>query len=267
MPKQLTVHNATITTAAVEVKTLTISGKQVTLAVFRQLREEQLIAEDGTLNGVPWGYVNYHPDKCDDPGHWHVVWQQGDDLLRARVSKKPHCDYTTEASHTYQSAAAGRLFTYQVHRWLLGQAEECPLAADESARSNAYYVPQKSFGSPFGFPVVGQLHPNALGAAREKRYMDPALKELGGIKKRADAGDAWAQKHGVEYHQGKVDEHRIPFEAHMAELASRSPAPAVAVGRLIEAVTAEARTEAVRRQRHRDVRTALAELPQLFIAV
>lgn len=44
MPKQLTVHNATITTAAVEVKTLTISGKQVTLAVFRQLREEQLIA-------------------------------------------------------------------------------------------------------------------------------------------------------------------------------------------------------------------------------
>jgi len=30
----LSVHNAEITTARVEVKTLTISGKQVTLAVF-----------------------------------------------------------------------------------------------------------------------------------------------------------------------------------------------------------------------------------------
>ena len=31
MTKQLTVHNALISTAAVQIKTLTISGKQVTL--------------------------------------------------------------------------------------------------------------------------------------------------------------------------------------------------------------------------------------------
>jgi hypothetical protein len=87
MAKQLTVHNATINTAAVEVKTLTISGKQVTLAVFRQLREEQLVADDGSLNGEAWGYVNYHPDKCDgDPQHLHAVWQRGSDLLRSRVN-------------------------------------------------------------------------------------------------------------------------------------------------------------------------------------
>lgn len=87
MSKALTVHNAEIKTAAVEIRTLTISGKQVTLAVFRQLREEPLIAEDGTLNGVPWGIVNYHPDKCANDGeHIHVVWQLGVDLMRCRVN-------------------------------------------------------------------------------------------------------------------------------------------------------------------------------------
>lgn len=89
---QLTVHNAQISTATVEIKTLTISGKQVTLAVFRQLIEQPLIASDGTLNGVPWGTVNYHPDKCssDDPRHWHVVWQDGGELRRSRVDTVLH---------------------------------------------------------------------------------------------------------------------------------------------------------------------------------
>ncbi|MFD8559122.1 hypothetical protein ACFV1N_17715 [Streptosporangium canum] len=86
MTKILTTQNAQITTAAVEVKTLTISGKQVTLSVFRQLREEPLLTEDVTLNGVPWGYVNYHPDKCGNHRrHLHVVWQRGADLLRSTV--------------------------------------------------------------------------------------------------------------------------------------------------------------------------------------
>jgi hypothetical protein len=89
MPK-LTVQNAEIKTATVQIQTLTVSGKQVTLAVFRQLREELLLAENGTLNGVPWGTVNYHPDKCvDDHPHWHIVWQRDTDLLRARVYQTP----------------------------------------------------------------------------------------------------------------------------------------------------------------------------------
>jgi len=83
---QLTVHNAQISTATVEIKTLTITGKQVTLAVFRQLIDEDLISEDGELQGVPWGTVNYHPDKCDAGDHLHVVWQKGDKLRRARVN-------------------------------------------------------------------------------------------------------------------------------------------------------------------------------------
>lgn len=98
MTKILTTQNAQITTAAVEVKTLTISGKQVTLSVFRQLREERLMNPDASLNGAPWGYVNYHPDKCGtEKTHLHVVWQNGADLYRSRVDKP---DWHSEHYHS-----------------------------------------------------------------------------------------------------------------------------------------------------------------------
>jgi hypothetical protein len=87
---QLTVHNAEVKTATVEIRTLTISGKQVTLAVFRQLQEAPLVAEDGTFNGLPWGTVNYHPDRCADSGkHLHAVWQDGAELRRSLVYAPP----------------------------------------------------------------------------------------------------------------------------------------------------------------------------------
>lgn len=96
MTAKLTVHNAELKTAAVEIQTITISGKQVTLAVFRQLQEEVLLDDDGALNGVPWGTVNYHPDKCaDGPEHIHVVWQKGSELRRSRInhpSAEPRLD-------------------------------------------------------------------------------------------------------------------------------------------------------------------------------
>lgn len=121
MPKQLTTQNATITTAAVEVKTLTISGKQVTQSVFRQLREEGLIDHEGTLHGIPWGYVNYCPDRkvwdstqqatvvcAEGLPHLHVIWQKNNELRRARVTAPPiwwpdfdgdECDYFIQAAY------------------------------------------------------------------------------------------------------------------------------------------------------------------------
>jgi hypothetical protein len=98
--KQLNVQNATVTTATIEVKTLTIGARQVTQGIFKQLIEEPLIAEDGTLNGVPWGHVNYCSDDCGsyhyrdsrpgvqrdwDRGHRHFIWQRGTTLYRCVV--------------------------------------------------------------------------------------------------------------------------------------------------------------------------------------
>jgi hypothetical protein len=103
---QLTTHNAQITTATVEVKTLTISGKQVTLAVFRQLREEKLIDEAGNLNGTPWGSVNYCPPKCQGGIHLHVVWQRGEELLRATVRPLYYgAGFYSEGADAYVQAA------------------------------------------------------------------------------------------------------------------------------------------------------------------
>ena len=84
---RLTPQNATVTTATIQVQALTIGKKQVTLAVFRQLEDEDIIKPlDASLGGEPWGRVNYHPDKCaDQKEHIHVVWQKGDELRRATV--------------------------------------------------------------------------------------------------------------------------------------------------------------------------------------
>lgn len=102
MPKQLTTQNASITTVAVEVKAITISGKQVTQSVYRQLQEAPLVTHQGTLNGTPWGYVNHCPERKfwnDNRGEWepcisgsdhrHIVWQYGSELRRSRVAEPP----------------------------------------------------------------------------------------------------------------------------------------------------------------------------------
>lgn len=110
---RLTPQNATVTTATIQVQALTIGKRQVTLAVFRQLKEEPLIAEDSTLLGEPWGVVNYHPDKCADaPEHLHVVWQKGDELRRSAV-QMPHAGY-----HSHPMAdlyVAARIIEGTVH--------------------------------------------------------------------------------------------------------------------------------------------------------
>jgi len=94
MGKVLTIKNAEIKTVGVEIKTLTIEGKQVTLTVFRQLQERSLINElTGDLNGIPWGFVNYCPSKdCQSTyvyegynDHLHIVWQQGIEIFRDTI--------------------------------------------------------------------------------------------------------------------------------------------------------------------------------------
>lgn len=78
-----------IKTAAVEIKTLTLKGKQMTLAVFRQLYEEELIdPTTGQLRGVPWGRVHYFWGDCK-ADHLHVVWQLGEELRRSCVYAQP----------------------------------------------------------------------------------------------------------------------------------------------------------------------------------
>ncbi len=89
----LNVENAQIKTAAVEIKTLTVSGKQVTLAVFRQIMEEDIIDhENMKLNGTPWGLINYFWKEDYTDYKIHVLWQKGMELRRCITLKSP-CNY------------------------------------------------------------------------------------------------------------------------------------------------------------------------------
>ncbi|MFJ6615436.1 hypothetical protein ACIQPT_34750 [Streptomyces sp. NPDC091289] len=111
MTMRLTPQNATITTATVAVKTLTIGSKQVTLAVYRQLQEQRMAS-----TAVPWGRINHCPNNaCRQPArdrgfglwpdHCHVVWQQGDELRRATVWRNAiSADYARDRPSTGQVA-------------------------------------------------------------------------------------------------------------------------------------------------------------------
>lgn len=87
----INVTEAKLKTLSVEIKSLTINGRQMTLSTFRQLTLEPIFSyENIDLAGVPWGRVNYYFDDCKKftpPQHLHVVWQKGDELRRACVEE------------------------------------------------------------------------------------------------------------------------------------------------------------------------------------
>jgi hypothetical protein len=89
--KKILVTEAVVKTVQVEIKALTLNGKQMTLSVFRQLEHDPLINiiyEDTNyylqLLGKPWGKVNYHA-HCLLYEHLHVIWQKNNELKQSTV--------------------------------------------------------------------------------------------------------------------------------------------------------------------------------------
>ena len=70
------VKEAQIKTAAIEIKVIKIGGKQMTLAVFRQLEGLDALLDDD----IVWGHVNYHGKDCPEFDHYHLVVQRGDEI-------------------------------------------------------------------------------------------------------------------------------------------------------------------------------------------
>ncbi|MFJ6293230.1 hypothetical protein ACIQJX_07700 [Streptomyces griseoviridis] len=286
MTKQLTTQNATITTAAVEVKTLTISGKQVTLAVFRQLREEPLLDADGNLAGVPWGVVNYHPDKCANSvsEHWHVVWQRGSELLRARVERAAPFDprgededgYPRITAAAFVSPNADRLLSVYVLAWLMGERETCPLPENPPHLRHSDGVHQSGarYESEYGFSVRAKASRTAVEAANARaklRHTEKLLAEADAAfaKDRDSGANPWD-----DYREMELSAARHAHEGALAEDVRARDALAAQIREWVEQgcdVRKEHETaveaEAARRRAYREVLSALAELPQLFIAV
>jgi len=72
------------------IRTLTINGKRMTAAFYRQIIEEDLIDEEtGELRGTPLGFVHLHQkESCPDCPHRHILWM-GEQGLRHAVVVAP----------------------------------------------------------------------------------------------------------------------------------------------------------------------------------
>jgi len=117
-PKQklVNVDEVSVSTLSVEIKTVSVGRRQMSMALFRQLPREPLIDDDDDdlrLNGMPWGRVNYHWDGCfhpvDDESHVHVhvLWQRDNVLFQSAVSLSAPflCDYI-DAERDWNSVLA-----------------------------------------------------------------------------------------------------------------------------------------------------------------
>ncbi|MET7335998.1 hypothetical protein [Nonomuraea sp. NPDC005650] len=247
---------AGIGTATVDLKTLTVNGRRMTLTVFRQIREERLIAHDGTLNGQPWGAVNYHPDRCGDRlPHWHIVWQRGAELLRSYVYEKPSFDWPTDfyvADRVFQAPQIDRYLTLAVHEWVTGHTETLILTKEPTSRG---YDPKRTFVQD-GLRVSGTVSDVAIAAVKTKHAVD-------NLSPIADDTDSFFGKMQRADRQKTITEAEQAQGALFEEVNDWDLTPAEIDHEFHAAIS----TELERRQRHRDVRAQLAELPQLFIAL
>ncbi|MEV7011714.1 hypothetical protein [Streptosporangium sp. NPDC051022] len=246
----ITATAASTGTATLDLKTLTIGGRKVTLTVFRQIREAALIADDGTLNGHPWGVVNYHPDKCGDYlPHWHIVWQRDSEILRSRVYEKATFDWPTSyalADPIFQSPETDQYVTSNVHEWINGRLDEAPLKERTGARG---YRSHQTF-TEGTLTVRGDASTAAASAAaRHHDVLNPPTYDSYGYR---------------------PDPERLAAEFNQARdrLAEEIAGWESTREQIITAYQTTVASEQKRRQRHRDLRAQLAaELPQLFIAL
>ena len=79
---QIETERVELATFGVTLKALMVDKRQMTMGVFRQLdRGDWLDHETGLERGILWGRVNYFWGDCKKD-HLHIVWQQGDKILR-----------------------------------------------------------------------------------------------------------------------------------------------------------------------------------------
>lgn len=222
--------DASVRTASVSIQSLTISSKQVTLSVFRQIELDTLIdPETAKLNGLPWGRVNYYW-KDNDEG-LHVLWQKGSELRRDLVGTRPSskldkliADTSDSLSKAFENYALCRMVSDSpLHITGDGYSSYGSLQAlfrftDGRVRTIAMY-PEKSIRTT----LADSSDPSEYSVKQAQRLIDQGIH---------DYDTAWATVAETEAELTRLEREQDALRASW--------------------------------QRQRD---ALGELPQLFIAV
>lgn len=268
MPK-LTVQNAEIQTATVEVRTLTLSGKQVTLSVFKQIEQAPIIQDDGTLAGEPWGRVNYHPDKwcARQELHHHVVWQHGAELRRATHVEPAFDTYRSRTADNFATAAL--FLALSGNRNLfpggnlpgLGRSRGIPQvtgrlnvgddsvdfrASDLAAQAYACFEAVERADTPAGRESSRQWSAAESCGASDSEWPEPAVPASG-----LSAYDRATER----------------LHSALADLHAQMSGFGATATELLDRLQQELHDEAARRARHRNAWQEMCDLPQLFIAI
>jgi len=273
-PAKLTPHNAIIKTATVQIKSLTVSGKRVTQSVFKQLQEKQLIAEDGTLNGQPWGTVNYHPDKqCDSRGaHMHVVWQRGDELFRSWTPVVPQFDDDDAGVWIDDGGIGNRLLAAMVRDWLRDPEQQTSPLPTETVGYSLGTPPwertlRKRWTFDGSLAIEASLDTVSQRAVTAYQGFLRKQKRLEALRGRhADQEDIEDAESNLAEAQEQFAEALALLEAHLSERdhGFEWPATSSELQALMEEIVAE---ELTRRENHRTAITEIKNLDQLFIAL
>ena len=82
-------------TNTVEIKSLVVNSKEMTLSVFMQIKEENIIDDGLQLKGEPWGLVNIRlfGNKEAEP---YILWQKGTELRRCLAEPNWNSFFTSE---------------------------------------------------------------------------------------------------------------------------------------------------------------------------
>jgi hypothetical protein len=235
-------NEAVIRTATIEIKTLSVSKRQVTMGLFRQLQQEELIdPETMEFRGVPWGRVNYFWNGSGgSEGDLHIVWQKDTELRRAVVTK--HLPYHLRTSYDRDIRLAEYLS-------LLPNIERELSALDSLPEGHEH----RYHGSPAYNSAVSQAKEamwNCFGGDKAKEFSE-IFYRLGSIRSRTSPADIVKLESGVIECLGKefvgwVEIENLDYDGALAAAKNEL----------------ESLTESWQ-QRYRE----LEDLDQLFIAV
>ncbi|WP_329431092.1 hypothetical protein OG339_48880 (plasmid) [Streptosporangium sp. NBC_01495] len=235
-----------ITAMTVNVRVMKIGSRQISLSLFKQLCEEALISHDGALNGTAWGFINYHPDKCESSPtlHRHLVWvSANDELLRYRLNVQPAFDMPDRRDEPFACQQADRLLTFQTYEWISDRLAEVPLNT-EPASLGHFYRSDVVFTHEH-LRVRATASDNALRVAQAKHDTERPSWPIPGtvemvrpdLSQAIDALKAEIDSWDLSYEQANDDYHAAVAAEHQ------------------------------RRQRHRELHRSLGALPQLFIGL
>lgn len=142
--------NAEITSASVEINTLRVSGRQLTLRTFRQLPAKSPIdPQSHEMRGTVWGWVNYFWKGAKSD--MHAVWQSDGKLYRYPLSYPSK--RTVEGLRKSFIRDRGDGTKIEFSRWLYQPTSNLKHAASELQELNEYdfrYHPQSNENDPWG---------------------------------------------------------------------------------------------------------------------